>query len=94
MTFVKGKQKTGGRKRGTPNKTSADLKTRILDLVGQQFEVILKDLELLEPKERVAAYMKFLEYVLPKQRETKLDLSSLTDDQIEELLERAMNKID
>ncbi len=93
MPFSTGKDKTGGRKIGTPNKTTADLKSRIKSLMDQHFDTIQHDLEKLEPKERVAAYMRFLEYVLPKQRESKLDLSTLTDHQLDEILEIAINKL-
>ena len=87
-------QKTGGRTAGTPNKVTSDLKSRIATLIDNQFDAITTDLEQLDPKDRVTAYLKFLEYVLPKQREQKIDLSTLTDEQIDDLLNRAMDKLD
>lgn len=87
-------QKTGGRTAGTPNKVTSDVKSRIATLIDQQFDAITADLELLEPKDRVTAYLKFLEYVLPKQREQKIDLSTLTDEQIDDLLNKALAKVD
>lgn len=86
--------KTGGRTAGTPNKVTSDLRSRIATLIDQQFDAIQADLETLEPKDRVAAYLKFMEYVLPKQREQKIDLSTLTDEQIDDLLDKAMAKLD
>jgi hypothetical protein len=65
-----------------------------MDLIDQQFDVISSDFESLDPKDRVLAYLKFLEYVLPKQREQKIDLSTLTDEQIDDLLNKAMTKLD
>ena len=94
MPFEKCRENTGGRKAGTPNKATTDLKSKISALVDEQFETIQTDLESLDPKERVTAYLKFLEYVLPKQREQKIDLSTLTDEQIDDLLNRAMNKLE
>lgn len=94
MPFEKGREKSGGRKAGTPNKATTDLKSKISALVDEQFETIQTDLESLDPKERVTAYLKFLEYVLPKQREQKIDLSTLTEEQIDDLLNRAMNKLE
>jgi len=87
-------QKTGGRTPGTPNKATTLLKERISTLVDTQFDTILKDLEALEPKDRVAAFLKFIEYILPKQREQKIDLSALTDEQIDDLLNKALSKLD
>lgn len=94
MKFEKGHTKVGGRQPGSTNKANTELRNKIAALIEEQFEAIQADLEKLEPKERVGAYLKFLEYVLPKQREQKIDLSTLTDEQIDDLLNRAMNRLD
>ena len=87
-------QKTGGRIAGTPNKVTSDVKSRIATLIDQQFDAITSDLEQLEPKDRVTAYLKFLEYVLPKQREQNLNVSarldSLNDEQLNSLIEQIL----
>lgn len=93
MPFEKGRVKTGGRQPGRTNQTTADIKSKIAALIDQQFDSISNDIELLEPKDRVMAYLKFLEYVLPKQREQKIDLSTLTDEQIDDLLNKALSKM-
>lgn len=93
MAFESGREKTGGRKAGTPNKTGMDIKSRIASLIDSQFDLILADLETLEPKDRVGAYLKFMEYVLPKQREQKIDLSTLTEEEIDALLDKALAKL-
>ena len=86
--------KTGGRIAGTPNKVSSDLKGRISALIDEQFDTVAADLSELEPKDRVTAFLKFLEYILPKQREPKIDLSTLTDEQVDDLLNKAISKLD
>lgn len=86
-------KKTGGRTAGTPNRVTGDLKSRITALLDEQFDTIADDLDALEPKDRVTAYLKLIEYVLPKQREQKLDLSTLSDEQIDDLLNKALNKL-
>lgn len=93
MPFDKGHEKIGGRQKGSLNRTNKDLKSRIAQVVENGFESIEADLEALEAKDRVNAYLKFLEYLLPKQRETKIDVSSLSDDEVEELLNKALNKV-
>ncbi|RCR68317.1 hypothetical protein [Larkinella punicea] len=92
--FTVGKTKTGGRKPGTPNKVNSTIKERIVQLIDDKFDDIKDDLDKLDPEDRVSAYLKMLEYVLPKQRETKIDVSSLTDEQIDDLLEKALNKME
>lgn len=94
MGFEKGKPKTGGRQKGSANKATADIKTKIAALIDEQFENVQADFELLDPKERVTAYLKILEYALPKQREQKIDVSgrldSLSDEQLNELINQIL----
>jgi hypothetical protein len=64
--YKKGKAKTGGRKKGSVNKTTAVLKEKITTLVNDLYPKVIEDLEKLEPEERVAAFVKLLPYVMPK----------------------------
>ena len=82
-----------GRPKGVPNKMTADLKSRIAQIVENGFNGIESDLEALEAKDRVNAYLKFLEYLLPKQRENKVDVSQLSDQEVEDLLNKSLNKM-
>ena len=93
MPFDKGHEKIGGRPKGVPNKMTADLKSRIAQIVQDGFDAIESDLAELEPKDRVGAYLKMLEYLLPRQLESKIDVSRLSDDEVEALLNRALNKV-
>ncbi|NID11550.1 hypothetical protein [Fibrivirga algicola] len=86
-------KKTGGRTVGTPNKITGNLKSRIATLMDERFDNIAYDLQILEPKDRIAAYLKLMEYVVPKQREQKIDMSTLSDEQIDDLLEKALTKV-
>ncbi|MEI7581196.1 hypothetical protein [Runella sp.] len=87
---MKATNNPNGRPKGVPNKMTADLKSRIAQIVENVFECIEPDLMALEAKDRVNALLKFLEYLLPKQRETKIDISSLSDEEVEELLSKAL----
>jgi hypothetical protein len=94
MPFKKGKSgNPSGRKPGSPNKATTDLKSRVAALMDDQFEAIKADLLLLDPKDRVMAYLRFLEYVLPKQREQKIDLNTLSDDQLDDLLNKSIHHL-
>ncbi|RAJ95418.1 hypothetical protein LX87_03163 [Larkinella arboricola] len=94
MPFNPGKEKTGGRKVGTPNRTTSTIKERIAQLVDEKFDSIIDDLEKLDPQERVTVYLRLLEYVIPKQRETRIDLSTLSDEEIDTILEKALTKME
>lgn len=58
--------KTGGRKKGTPNKCTTTLRQFICDIVDDNREQFARDLEALEPKERVNIMFKLITFILPK----------------------------
>jgi hypothetical protein len=88
MTFIKGQGRIAGRQKGTPNKTTSNLKATIQNIVERQFETLESDLEELEGRDKINFVLKLIEYVLPKQRETKIDFNSLSDEEIDELINR------
>jgi hypothetical protein len=65
--------KTGGRIKGTPNKTTkttSELKEKLHLLLENQFETIDEKLNNLKPKEQLEILIKLIPYVIPKQLET------------------------
>jgi len=76
MPFKKGKNRSGGRKKGTPNKITSDLRTMISDFVTEEWENIKGDFKILEPKDRLIYYEKLLQYCLPK---NKLEVGKITE---------------
>lgn len=77
--MAKGK-KTGGRKKGTQNKVTALTKEIIADLTSKLQPMIMEDIEALDPKDRVKAYIKLAEFVVPKPQ--RLDISLEGDNTI------------
>ena len=88
MPFETGRPKTGGRAKGVENKNKLSLKSKIQNIVENQFETLENDLENIDPKDKLNIVLKLIEYVLPKQRETKIDFNSLSDDEIDNLINR------
>jgi hypothetical protein len=74
MPFQKGRQKTGGRKKGTPNKINPDdiLACDIYDVRELEFftgiakHFFMVDYVDLQPKERIALWKSLLPYILKK----------------------------
>ncbi len=94
MPFKTGKSKTGGRRKGTPNAVSLTLREHVQNLLESQYEQILTDLEALEPKDRVNAWIRLLDFAMPKLQRTEnvIDLSKLTDEQIDSLFAKVLEK--
>jgi hypothetical protein len=73
MARIKGMPKTGGRKKGTPNKTTVDLKMWINELLDNSRQQIIDDIKQLEPHQRVALFEKLLSYAVPKQQSVSIE---------------------
>lgn len=67
-----GKGRLGGREKGVPNKVTGTLRDFVVNLIDQNREQIEKDLAALTPKERLQIIEKFMQYVLPKQKDILL----------------------
>lgn len=86
---MKGK-KTGGRKKGTPNKTTSFTKAVIQDILSEYYDTGLlgEDMKALEPKERVDAMLKLAAFVTPKPQSVDMSISGSQKLTIEDELSR------
>lgn len=74
MPFKKGRKKTGGRQKGTPNKVKSDLKKQIEGFIVDNFAEFVKELNLIDnPTDKCKMYLKMMEFTLPKQKQIDLD---------------------
>lgn len=58
--------KTGGRKPGTPNRLTSELRIILKDIVADELEKLPEILDKLDVKDRVEATIKLMAFVLPK----------------------------
>lgn len=94
MGRLKGTGKTGGRKAGTPNKISSELKVWVKDLIDENRATFEKDLKELEPKDRLMIIEKLMTYILPKQQAISAELQVQTEyAELEKLLDKAPDKV-
>lgn len=61
--------RNGGRQKGTPNKTTAETKEMLQQVISNELNNIDDLLDKLEPNERINAVIKLLPYIVPKQVE-------------------------
>lgn len=83
---MKQRQKTGGRTKGTPNKTTAELRERFSNLLEANIDTIQNDLDNLEPKDRIKTILEISKFVIPtlkavdnsiKAKQSDFDIKSL-----------------
>jgi hypothetical protein len=67
-------QKTGGRTKGTPNKTTAEIRERYQILITSNLDLLDDDLKSLEPMQRIKAVIDLSKFVLPTLKAIDLDL--------------------
>lgn len=64
----KGTPKTGGRRKGTPNKVTADTKEWLSGLLAGLRGRIEQDFVQIDPETRIFAFTRLVGYVVPKQQ--------------------------
>ena len=73
MAFKKGiSGNPEGRPKGTPNKTSTEIKQTLNDILCNEIEAIPERLTQLSDKDRLDIVIKLLPYILPKQKELEI----------------------
>ena len=83
-----------GRPKGVPNKTTSDLKSWINQLVDGNREQFEKDLQKLEPKDRLTIIERLMQYVVPKQQSVSVEAQIQAEyEQLERLLEIAPDEV-
>ena len=88
MSRQKGKPKTGGRQKETPNKLSGAVRDFLAKLIDKNRIQMEEDLKNLPPKERLMMLEKFMQYVIPKQKEVELNgelVAKPTSQQVEDM---------
>ncbi|WP_206081816.1 hypothetical protein [Maribellus sediminis] len=68
--------KTGGRKKGTPNKVTGTVREMITKSISKELESLPVLFSQLEPKEKMDALIKLMPYIIPKAEVLAEDSSS------------------
>ncbi|KAA6339833.1 hypothetical protein EZS27_012259 [termite gut metagenome] len=79
-----------GRTKGTPNKVTMETREWIKHLIDKNREQIERDLEALDPKDRILVIEKLMQYAVPKMQsvEARIDFNNLSDEQLDEIVNR------
>lgn len=81
----KGTTKTGGRKKGTPNVLTSDLRSRISSFLSDNFDEAVKNWkEIEEPVQKVKLYTDLIKFAVPTLQAVSLDATIKKEDSIED----------
>ncbi|MBF1559026.1 MAG: hypothetical protein HXO13_06660 [Prevotella salivae] len=86
-----GQPKYGGRKKGTPNKTTQITRKVINDIAEGMQSQVMKDLAQLEPADRVKVFIKLCEFLVSKPQTVSLDMTTERKITIEDKLLKLSN---
>lgn len=96
MELPKGRTNNpSGRKPGSQNKETRELRQRITNFLEGHWIEVEKASKRLTPKDKVTFYRELLQYRLPKLESIQvheLGLENLSDEQIDQLIERLKNE--
>lgn len=82
-------KKYGGRKKGTPNKTTSETRQLVQHVVAEQFDEFKKRMKELPDKEFCQVYLQMCKFVIPSLQSVKIeDGSAVKMEVIERLKER------
>lgn len=79
---MKGK-KTGGRKTGTPNRTTEEIRQSLLKLLDDNIDNLQADIEALDAKERLTILINLAKHCTPP----AINPEKLTSEQLEQILD-------
>lgn len=88
MPFEEKRKKTGGRQKGTANKTTARQRELLASFMEDKFPEFCKMYDKMEPEDKVRTYVQMLPYVTPKMQSVQMDLDATVVDSIDEELKK------
>lgn len=80
-----------GRPRGAKGKVNVSVREWLAQLVDDNREQLAKDFKKLSGKNRMLMLDKFLQYLIPKKSASTLDFNNLSDDEIDDIINRLKN---
>lgn len=90
----KKRTKHGGRKKGTPNKVTKDLRGWLVDVLNDHRDTIQTDLmAIVEPEKRLMIFEKLMQYVIPKQQAVRAEITQMTEADINEVTTRLLESL-
>jgi len=90
-TQTQKRKKTGGRQKGTPNKTTAELRLTITGFVGTELENLFENYKYFQIEDKINFIKTILPYAIPKQTENKISIEDENLKAVKESIDRISN---
>lgn len=85
-----------GRPKGKPNKLTQEARAWLSAVIDKNRKQMERDLKALEPKDRLQMLEKLMQYVIPKQQATtvEIDYSKMSDEQLNAIINTLLTNIE
>jgi hypothetical protein len=85
-----------GRPKGKPNKLTQDARAWLSAVIDKNRKQMERDLKALEPKDRLQMLEKLMQYVIPKQQATtvEIDYSKMSEEQLNAIINTLLTNIE
>ena len=88
------REKSGGRKKGTPNRVTGEVRACFRDFVAENFDAFRAEWQQIEdPKDKAEVFIKACKFVIPALQSVSLTSEDCQDKSIEEYLGRMASEI-
>ena len=91
-----GAKKTGGRKKGTQNKVTTDLRASVKSFLDSNWPQVQAEFDQMEAKDKLAFIEKLMKYALPSlqavQLDADIDLNKMDDAQLDLIINKITGK--
>ena len=92
MGLPKGKTNNPkGRKKGTQNTVTKELRELIKEFLNENFEQVKRDFKKLDTKTKLYFYKELLKYAVPTISATQMEFKDITEEQISEIIIHHVN---
>jgi hypothetical protein len=78
--------KTGGRTKGTPNKTTSEIREHYQKLIDANLHLLDSDIKSLEPLQRLKIIIELSKFVVPTLKATDLSLSDNQEEKFNQIV--------
>ena len=85
-----------GRPKGKPNKVTQETRAWLSAVIDKNRKQMERDLKALEPKDRLQMLEKLMQYVIPKQQATtvEIDFSKMSEEQLNAIINTLLTNIE
>ena len=93
MAFEKGHKKVGGRKAGTPNKSTLEFRNVLAKEIQEEHSNFWQRIRGLDDFQYAQIYLKLMNFYLPKPNQLKIDYTTMSDDDKQEFIRQVAEQM-